>query len=327
MESQPTGITDEQLHAALVDSWGFNAARIDYVPLGFGSHHWMATGATGDRRFVTVDDLDGGARSRAAAFDSLAAAFAAARALRQLGLEFVVAPLPSIEGEPIRALSDRYTIAVLPYVEGRAGSWGDVMGAAERARLIEVLAALHGETAGVQSTAPRLGFEPIIRSQTVIEAALERAGHSWGSGPFAERVRHWLLDQQPDLRALLGRADRLCAQLATAPDDLVVTHGEPHPGNVIWTDAGIRLIDWDTVGLTLRERDLWWFGGDDEALARYAQLTGCAVDSSAIALYRDAWVTSDLAALLHVFRAEHRADEDTVHAWRILESLTWSADP
>ena len=37
----------------------------------------------------------------------------------------------------------------------------------------------------------------------------------------------------------------------------VVTHGEPHPVNVMQTDAGRVLIDWDTVAIAPPERDLW----------------------------------------------------------------------
>lgn len=37
----------------------------------------------------------------------------------------------------------------------------------------------------------------------------------------------------------------------------VVTHGEPHPGNVIRTSHGLRIIDWTTVQMAPPERDLW----------------------------------------------------------------------
>ena len=36
-----------------------------------------------------------------------------------------------------------------------------------------------------------------------------------------------------------------------------MTHGEPHAGNVMRTDEGRLLVDWDTVALAPPERDLW----------------------------------------------------------------------
>jgi aminoglycoside phosphotransferase (APT) family kinase protein len=37
-----------------------------------------------------------------------------------------------------------------------------------------------------------------------------------------------------------------------------LTHGEPHPGNVIGTDDGWLLVDWDTAAIAQPERDLWF---------------------------------------------------------------------
>ncbi|WP_432843998.1 phosphotransferase family protein [Dactylosporangium sp. CA-092794] len=40
------------------------------------------------------------------------------------------------------------------------------------------------------------------------------------------------------------------------PPGLVLTHGEPHPGNTMRTGGGWLLIDWDTALLAAPERDL-----------------------------------------------------------------------
>lgn len=45
------------LTGALQDLWVFTAASLEYQPVGFGSHHWLATDATGRRLFATADDL------------------------------------------------------------------------------------------------------------------------------------------------------------------------------------------------------------------------------------------------------------------------------
>src|SRR4249919_1461944 len=185
MEARPAGITDDQVAKALLEGWGFAARQIDYAPVGFGSYHWVVADGPRDRRFVTVDDLDGDATSRAAAFESLARAFATARTLQQRGLDFVVAHQLSAAGEQLRHLSEHHTIAVFPYVDGRAGSFGDVMGEVDRGELIDVLAALHGATTNVRSMAPRLAFAPVVRSKTVVEAALDSTESRWTGGPFA----------------------------------------------------------------------------------------------------------------------------------------------
>src|SRR5437762_1010282 len=63
---------------------------------------------------------------------------------------------------------------------------------------------------------------------------------------------------------------------------LVVTHSEPHPGNVIRTRAGLTVIDWDTVALVPRERDVCILQGRADALARYCARTGAPLDPGAL---------------------------------------------
>jgi aminoglycoside phosphotransferase (APT) family kinase protein len=55
--------------------------------------------------------------------------------------------------------------------------------------------------------------------------------------------------------ALLTAYDTLARQVAGHPDRFVVTHGEPHAGNVLLTRRGPVLVDWDTVLAAPPERD------------------------------------------------------------------------
>jgi aminoglycoside phosphotransferase (APT) family kinase protein len=56
--------------------------------------------------------------------------------------------------------------------------------------------------------------------------------------------------------------------MPTKPDrlsDEVLTHGEPHPGNLIQVGSRWMLVDWDTTLVAPPERDLWLL---DPAMAR-----------------------------------------------------------
>src|SRR5436309_14896342 len=112
---------------AVVDGWGFEVEAAEYAPVGGGSYHWVASGPDGTRRFVTVDDLDqkrwlGDTRDSACA--ALTRAFDTAVSVRNAGLEFVVAPIPTSRGETLRRIGSRHTIALFPFVAGRAGTYG-----------------------------------------------------------------------------------------------------------------------------------------------------------------------------------------------------------
>lgn len=100
MLARPEGLPDAAVIGALRDGWVLDVTAVEYVPVGFGSHHWSTTDAHGKRWFVTVHDLAAKRHSPtdpiAAVFDRLRASLATARALRESGATFVLAPLPSV---------------------------------------------------------------------------------------------------------------------------------------------------------------------------------------------------------------------------------------
>ncbi len=328
MNDLPEGFDVAALLDALADGWGFEVADASYMPVGFGSYHWTVRDAAGQRRFVTVDDLDQkpwlGA-TREAALDGLARAFATAVALRDGGLPFVVAPIVTNGGEPLRRIGQRHTVALFPFVEGRAGESSRFDTASERAAVVEMLARLHAATPAVAAVARRA--EISIPGRRHQETALPDTGPPWTGGPFSEPARHAVADHAAAIAALLATADRLAADVARRSTDWVVTHGEPHARNVIRADEHLLLVDWDTVALAPPERDLWMITGEsgDEADA-YAAITGRRLDEAAAAYYRLAWDIADLAAYIGLFRAPHRENDDTQKAYDELVRLLANHD-
>ena len=54
-----------------------------------------------------------------------------------------------------------------------------------------------------------------------------------------------------------------------------MTHGEPHRGNIVVTDAGVVLVDWDTCLLAPPERDVWLVAGEEPGILEdYERRTG-----------------------------------------------------
>jgi spectinomycin phosphotransferase len=289
----PSPVEAERVAELIGRHWGVPLARLDYLPEGGGAYHWRAEGDDGARWFVTLDDLDdkpwlGPSRDQVAA--GLARAYSAAAELRQTaGLAFVVAPALASSGQPLVPVDDRYTVSVFPHIEGVAGRWGEAVDGAERLGLVAMLAALH------DAPAP----PGVLRSDLDIPG------------------REELADYAADVAARVARFERLAAQVGNLGGDesgLVMTHGEPHPGNLIRTDAGIALVDWDTVALARPERDLWMLeDGTGGTSAEYARLTGRPVDRDALALYRLRWQLSDMAAF--TARLRHAAEDDPDAAW------------
>jgi spectinomycin phosphotransferase len=313
MRALPEGLVADAVAAALRDGWGFDVGLAEYAAVGAGSYHWVVADTGGRRRFVTADDLAQKAwlgDTPDAAFDGLRCAFDTAVALRDGGLEFVVAPLPASRGESLRRIDARYTIALFPLVEGEAGEFGYFENDGEALReVVALLAALHEAEPG--ASVRTAGLE--LPGRGHLEAALAELDVPWTGGPLAEPARAAVRRSASELAELLALADELAAAARRDGGDWVVTHGEPHAGNVMRTGGGRRLVDWDTVALAPRERDLWLLvaGGGRAVVDDYERLTGVRPSDAGLDYFRLMWELKDLAEYLNVLRAPHREDADT----------------
>ena len=318
---------------ALADGWGLSAETLRYAPVGGGSYHWVVTSGPGEQWFVTVDDLDDKGwlgRTRPAVFAGLRAALDASVTLRrEVGLGFVAAPVPALDGQSLRPLGDAHTVAVFPFLHGSPGEWDKPLTAPDLDELVAMLAALHR----VDPAAVRLQRRKVELSwPDDLELALRELGRPWTGGPFAEPARELLAGAARPVRRGLDILDRWArARFSATPaaENLVITHGEPHPGNIIRVAAAagpasgaIMLIDWDTVGLAPPERDLWMVATESGAeLQRYTELTGRPVDLAAIELYRLRWALDDLSCFVRDLRAPHRRTPGAEHAWQALQTI------
>jgi len=303
----PEDVDTSALIGALADDWGFDVDSADYAPVGAGSYHWVVTDREGTRAFVTVDDLDRKpwlGDTREAAFDGLGRAFDTALALRNAGLGFVVAPIPTSRGETVRRLGPRHTIALFPFVDGHAGEFGD-HDPSERAAVLTMLTELHQATPAVASVARSIVLD--LPSRRRLEAALQELDQTWTGGPFSEPARQALAEHASDVAELLALANRLAADVASRSSEWVVTHGEPHPGNVMRAGERRVLVDWDTVALAPPERDLWLVVGDT---------SDHQIDQTAVAYFRLRWDLEDLGSYLNELRSPHRHSEDTEIAFK-----------
>lgn len=148
VRSPPDDLDVASLALLIAEGWQFPVADLRYAPVGFGSHHWVATDASGARRFVTVDDLhQRGLDGASAGLARLRRAMLTAYALRdEAGLSFVVAPLLAVDATVLRGVGARYAAAVFPFIDGQPYPQGEHSTSQDRAAVVEVLTQLHEAT-------------------------------------------------------------------------------------------------------------------------------------------------------------------------------------
>ena len=308
MLTPPTELDSDALTAALMH-WGLSEPQLEYLPVGFGSHHWRAGEA-----FVTVDDL------AAKSFEGLDRAYRTAGALGAAGLEFALAPLPDDTGAPTRRLGERFAVSVTPFVDGTSSSFGDYETKDERRRVATLVGRVHAATELVPAGLPRRD-DLEIPSRSTLEQALESLSQPWTTGPFAEPTRALLAARADELRQSLQAHDERAGRLRQRSDAWVVTHGEPHRANLIVDTGGTtHLVDWDTTLVAPRERDLWLvLDAELNGWEEYRAAAGdVELDLEALEHYRRRWELADIAAYVADFRRQHEEDANTVASFGYL---------
>lgn len=319
-------MTNVIIASALCANWSVPAERIEHLAVGQGGYHWRASTRGSEQYFLTISDLSDGDIGQAQTFARLRAAFESALLLRQSGLEFVVAPIPTTDGALLVRLDRRWAAGLFWMIDGLAGAFGPTK-ASERAEVLEVLTALHRSPLARSLAVPRPA--PEIAGRNALEGLLGGAT-VWPSGPLAREAGRALEAHRRIVRALLDGFDRARMLILEAPvESLVVTHGEPHPANLVRSVAGLRLVDWDTVAVAPPERDLWMvLAGDARAADAYSEMTRHQVSWPLIRLYRSMWRLRNIAAYSRIVSRELRPSSDTEAALeRLLHYLESDATP
>jgi Phosphotransferase enzyme family len=318
----PTGLSDGDLEEVIEQAWGVAVATLGYRPVGFGSHHWVATDNQGLRHFVTVDELSSESRRGdevSALGLHLRQALAAATDLRDFGCSFVVAPITTKAGDPFVQF-DSYAVALFPFIEGQSFSFEDSFDEADRDQVLEVVLTLHRVPIAAIRPPTTDGF--VVPWLDQFDRSMHHGSEGESNGPHAAVASQLLIDNEAEIRRLIARYRKLVTQYLSDPGPLVVTHGEIHPGNVMVTSEGWVIVDWDTALLAPPERDLWRLAqGGGSVLQAYADATGTAPNEWLVDLYGIRWDLAEVASFAAGFWKPHEDTEDSRKALELLHSV------
>jgi hypothetical protein len=318
----PPSLSEADLEEVIEQAWGITVDSLDYRPVGFGSHHWVATDNRGFPHFVTIDELS----SESRAGDEVSALglhlrrpLEAAADLRAFGCRFVVAPIATRAGDPFVPFGS-YAVALYPFIEGRSFSSEESFGEADRNQVLQVIVALHGVP--ITAIRPPAMDEFSVPWLEQLVHSRHHASEGGSAGPHAAVAAQLLIDSEGEIRSLIAGYRALVVQYLSDPGPVVVTHGEVHPGNLMATAKGWVIVDWDTVLLAPPERDLWRLvQGGGSVLRAYADATGTAPKEWLIDLYGFRWDLAEIASFAADFRKPHEDTEDSRKALEILRTV------
>lgn len=294
-------LDDEKILACLQTHYGLTAARIEFLPLG-------ADVNTAVYRAVTADDHIYFVKLRRGAFDGGAfdeASVLIPHLLHEQGVEQVIPPLLTLSRQLWADLGE-FRLSVYPFVEGHNGferdlsdsqwvTFGRALKRVHTAALAPLPPALH---------IPAETFSPLRRER--VRDFQRQVEERTFDEPIAAKLAAFLRSKRDEIGWLVGRAEQLAAIVQTQVLDFVLCHADIHVGNLlIDSNDALFIVDWDTVILAPKERDLMFIGGGlgggghtpeaEEALffQGYGQTE---VDPIALTYYRCERIVQDIAA-------------------------------
>ncbi len=305
MREPPAEVSDAEVLTAVRAAWLPGAESVAHLPLGFGAFHWRVSSGGSPQLFATLDRL--GAHHTGT---SLEDAYRGAAALAATGLEFVVPPLPVLRPQRHGA---SYTVTLgdgrlscTPWLDGTVAGDGPLTSGTLALTNAADLARLHAAVppARLPRWQPRVG-------EDFADLLDEQLDDPWDRGPLGRAARTAIEERLPAIRRWTSRYYQLIGQAHGRR--WVPTHGEPHTTNQLLTADGAVFVDWESLALAPRERDL-------RPLVDAGHADLVAPDWAMIEMYDLEWRLDEVSQYATWFVRDHSADADDQIAYEGLLS-------
>jgi spectinomycin phosphotransferase len=322
MLEKPT-LQDERLIDCLREHYELPVSAVAFLPLGADRNTavYRATLADGTPYFVKLRRGD---------FDETTVLVP--HLLHAQGIRQIIGPLAARSGAVWVPL-DEYKLTVSPFVEGRDAYEIDL---ADH-HWIEFGQALQGLHAAVlpldlRARLPQETYSPQWRE--IVKGFQAQVETVPFADPVAVELAAFMRLKRDEISALVTRAESLAAVLRTRSLPLTLCHADIHAGNLLITAHGdLYVVDWDTLILAPKERDLMFVGGglfrdtrtaEEEETLFYEGYGPTAVDLVALAYYRYERIVQDIAAYGEQILATEEGGADRANG---LQQLTSQFQP
>lgn len=288
-------IVETSIAACLRDSYGIAVSSITFLPLG-ADRHTAVYRARGNHADLFI-------KLRSGNFDH--AAVIIPRLLHAYGIGQIISPIPNQQGS-LWTVLEGYMLILYPFIDGQDG-FTRPLTAENWFALGRSLKAIHAAVLPADSvqTLPRETYSPHWRERVTL--FLKQVEEQSFSDPIAAEFAAFLHEKAAEISALVTYAHSLASVVQKRGLPETVCHADIHIGNVLITESGmLYVVDWDTLMLAPKERDLMFIGmgmahsatltEDEQTVLFYQGYGPCEIDTAAVAYYRCERVVQDAEA-------------------------------
>ena len=312
-------IPDETLVACLYADYGVTVTEVTFLALG-------ADANTAVYRVAAANQTPYFLKLRSGVFDETSVLLP--RFLHDQGIQHIIAPLATRAGrlwEHLDAL-DGFNVLLYPFIEGDNG-WEVALTDSQWVKFGVALKAIHSLTPPpvLMSQLQRETYSPKWRE--IVRGFQARVDDEVFADPISAQLAALLKTNRAVVDDLSARAQRLAQALRINPSlETVICHADLHMGNLLITATGdFYIVDWDTVILAPKERDLMFIGGGigrlespQEIALFYEGYGETQIDPVALAYYRYERIVEDIAAYCEQILVSNEGDLDRAEGLRQL---------
>ncbi|MGJ7528531.1 phosphotransferase enzyme family protein [Variovorax sp. GB1P17] len=289
----PPDLSQDAIAQCLANEYGLHTTRAEFLPLG----------ADVNSAVFRVDANDGAAYFLKLRRDDFKQAVVAIPAFlhHEKSIEAVMAPLPTTD----RQLSVRnlgFDWMLYPFFEGSNG-FERALSNAQWTTLGAALSAVHHAELpdALRAGVPQESYSHHWREG--VRRYQRRFINGLAGDDIVRRFLAFWEAHDEEIDTVVYRSEQIASILLERSLPLVLCHSDIHAGNVLVGDNdSLCVIDWDTLILAPKERDLMFIGGGvghvwnqprEEALF-YEGYGPADIDPMALAYYRYERITRDL---------------------------------
>tara|TARA_A100000171_G_C2136809_1_gene150936 strand:+ start:751 stop:1749 length:999 start_codon:yes stop_codon:yes gene_type:complete len=243
-------LKDEKIIACLYDAYGVDVAAISFLPLG-------ADFNTAVYRVTATDKTDYFLKLRSKGFCE--ASVTMPRYLNKIGLKNVISPFETKYGKYWTNLNT-FKVILYPYVDGRSGVEASLSDHHWQ-QFGTVIRELHtvDTPKSIINHVPKETFSS--KWCDTVTSFLERIQNEIFDDSVAKKVVLFLQSKSDLIFSLIKRTRELRLILQNQSFEYVLCHADIHGWNLLVDgNDGLYLIDWDTLILAPKERDLMFIG-------------------------------------------------------------------
>ncbi|MCX5971754.1 MAG: aminoglycoside phosphotransferase family protein [Coprothermobacterota bacterium] len=305
--------------ACLQEEYGLPVVQVDFLPLG-------ADRNTAVYRVVAADGRTYFLKLRKGVFDETSVALP--KFLADQGIEQVIPAITTRKGN-LWASLESFRLILSPFIEGHNGyqvnlsdhHWVTLGMTLKRIHTTVVPPALKG-------CIRRETYTPQWRES--VKDFMGRLDDSTPEDPIAAELAGFLRAKHEEILDLVGRAERLAAELQARSENFVLCHSDIHAGNLLISAEGaLYLVDWDEPIWAMKERDLMSVGGglmggghtpQEEETLFYQGYGPTPIDPVPLAYYRYERIIDDIAVDCDCITSGKEGDDDRRQSLGYLKS-------